>query len=61
MVTIFIFPPVGFILGVKAYRQHRRELTNPQDRNLLVAAFPMLFAAMVFALEFWLVSTGYRA
>lgn len=61
LVTVFVLPPIGFVLGVRSYRKYKRELTNPQDRNLLVAAFPMGLAAVVFALEYWFLGATYRA
>jgi hypothetical protein len=61
MVTIFILPPFGFFFGLKSYRQRMRAQTRPDERNRYTAAMPMLFSAVSFFLQIYVVNTMYRA
>ena len=61
VVTIIIFPAIGFILGVKAYRQDRRGWVLPSDREPWRAAFPMLLAVALPILELLFVNATYHA
>lgn len=61
MITILVFPAIGFAFGIKAYGQHMRECTNPKDRKPLLAAGPRIFAIVVCILELWFVNSTYRA
>nr|WP_315224047.1 hypothetical protein [uncultured Albidiferax sp.] len=61
MITILIFPAIGFLIGIKAYKQYLHERVSPTDRTYLFAAFPMIFAVVVCIVELWFVNMTYRA
>lgn len=60
LVTIFIFPPLGFFFGLKAYRQKLRVGLPLTYWGYLSAAFPMIFAAATFIFQVYVTSTEYR-
>ena len=61
LATIIIFPAIGFVLGIKAYKQDTGEQTWPNDQRPWRAALPMALAVALPILELWFVNATYRA
>lgn len=61
MITILIFPALGFFIGIKAYRQYMNEKKGLEERSTIIAAQPMIFAVVAFVLEICFVNGTYRA
>lgn len=60
MIPVFIFPPLAFYVGYKAY-QARRRRPGPYSRlGLLAAMIPMAVAIAVFVLALSIINTGYN-
>jgi hypothetical protein len=61
MIPVFIFPPLAFYVGYKAYQAHRRR-PGPYSRSgMLVSMIPMAVAVAVFVLAFIIINIGYNA
>lgn len=61
VVPMFVLPPLGFFLGWKAYRAGKAG--NPRRKGLarFISLLPMLAAVAAFVLEFYVMTTMYRA
>lgn len=62
VLPVLVMPPAAFVCGFIAFK--RAVLQAPEPVGLFMGtlhALPMLLAVAVFALEAWMISTGYRA
>lgn len=60
MIPVFIFPPLAFYVGYKAYQARRRQ-PGPYSRlGVLVSMIPMAVAVAVFILGFSIINYGYN-